>query len=151
MKARETYYRDYKNFSSNSFREDLTLSLDRINKGFDSFEDTFLKTLNRHMPMKKKFVRANVVPYMTKAQRKTIMKRSELESKYLKNKSYQNLKVYKKKKNFCSKLYKKERKKIYSKTDTCKITDNKTFWKTITPFLSSKAPSLPCGNTHFPS
>ena len=46
LKPRETYYRDYKNFSSNSFREDLTLSLDRINKGFESFEDTFMKILN---------------------------------------------------------------------------------------------------------
>ena len=41
LKAREMYYRDYKNFSTNSFREDLTLSLDRINKGF-----YFLKTLS---------------------------------------------------------------------------------------------------------
>ena len=142
LKAREKYYRDYKNFSSNSIRVDLTLSLDRINKGFDSFEDTFMKTLKRHVPMKKKFVRANEVSYMTKTLRKAVMKRSELESKYLKNKSYENIKIYKKQKNFCSKLYKKERKKFYSKTDTRKITDNKTFWKTITPFLSSKAPSL---------
>ena len=37
--------------------------------------------------MKKKLVRANEVPYMTKALRKAIMKRSELQSKYLKNKS----------------------------------------------------------------
>ena len=142
LKARETYYRNYKNFSSNSFREDLTLSLDRINKSFDSFEDTFMKTLSRHAPMKKKFFRANKVLYMTKALRKAIMKRSELETKYLKNKSYQNTKIYKKQKNFCSKLYKKERKKFYSNIDTCKITDNKTYWKTITLFLSTKAPSL---------
>ena len=39
-------------------------------------------------------------------------------------------------------MYKKEKKTFYSKIDTSKITDNKTFWKTITPFLSSKAPSL---------
>ena len=37
--------------------------------------------------MKKKFVRSNEVPYMTKALREAIMKRSELESKYLKSKS----------------------------------------------------------------
>ena len=79
---------------------------------------------------------------MTKALTKAVMKRSELESKYLRNKSYQNMKIYKKKKNFCSKLYKTERKTFYSKIDTRKITDNKTFWKTMTPFLSSKAPSL---------
>ena len=65
----------------------------------------------RHVPMKKKLVRGNEVPYMTKALRNTIMKRSELESKYLKNKSYQNMKIYEKQKSFCSKLYKKERKK----------------------------------------
>ena len=91
LKAKEMYYRDYKNFSTNSFREGMTLSLNHINKGFDSFEDTFMKTLNRHAPMKKKFVRANEVSYMTKALRKAIMKRSELESKYLKNKSDQNM------------------------------------------------------------
>ena len=52
------------------------------------------------------------------------------------------MKIYKKQKKFCNKLYKKERKKIYSKINAHKITDNKTFWKAITPFLSSKAPSL---------
>ena len=140
LMVRELYYRDYKNFSINSFREDLTLSLDRINKGFDSFEDTFMKALNRYAIMKKNFVRANEVPYMTKAFRKATMKRSRLESKYLIN-SYQNMKIYKtNKKNFCSTLYKKKKK--YSKIDTRKITDNKTFWKTIILFISSKAPSL---------
>ena len=49
------------------------------------------------------------------------------------------MKIHKKQKNFCSKLN-KERKK-YSKIDTHKITD-KTFWKTTTPSISSKAPSL---------
>ena len=98
------YYWDFKNFSTNSFREDLTLSLDRINKGFDSFEDTFMKTLNRHAPMKKKSVTTNEVPYMTKALRKVIMKRSELESKYLKNKSYQNMKIYKKQKKLLQQI-----------------------------------------------
>ena len=52
---------------------------------------------------------------MTNVLRKAIIKRSKLESKYLKNKSYQNMKIYEKQKNFCSKLYKKERKKIILK------------------------------------
>ena len=38
-------------------------------------------------------------------------------------------------KNFCSKPYKKERKKFYSQLD---ITDNKLFWKTMKPYLSEK-------------
>ena len=49
---------------------------------------------------------------MTKALRKAIMKRSELESKYVKTKTSENLKSYIKQINFCSKLYKKKEKSI---------------------------------------
>ena len=140
LKSREIYYSDYKNFSTNSFREDL--SLNRINKGFDSFQDSFIKTLNRHAPTRKQLFRANEVPYMTKALRKPIMKRSEIESKNLKNEIYQNMKIVKSKKTFTANHIRRKEKKNYSKTDTRKITDKKTFSKTITPFISSKAPSL---------
>ena len=52
--------------------------------------------LNIHTPIKKKLLRANHVSYVTKALRKTIMKRSELESKYVKSKTSETLKSYKK-------------------------------------------------------
>ena len=51
-------------------------------------------------------------PIRKEALRKAIMKRSKLESKYGKNKTNENLKSYKKKRNFGSKLYKKERTNI---------------------------------------
>ena len=41
------------------------------------------------------------------------MKRSELESKYVKNKTSENLKSYKRQRNIYSKLHKKERQKYY--------------------------------------
>ena len=53
LKAKEMYCGDYKECQYQFFQGKLTLSLDRINKGFDSFEYTFMKTLNRHAPMKK--------------------------------------------------------------------------------------------------
>ena len=62
--------------------------------------------------MKKKFVRSNEVPYMTKALREAIMKRSELESKYLKSKSHQNMKIYKKKKTFAANYIRRKEKKF---------------------------------------
>ena len=80
---------------------------------------------------------------MTKALRKAIMKRSELESKFVKNKTSENLKSYKKQRNFCSKLYKKERKKYYERLDLNNVTDNKKFWKTVKPFLSDKVTTFP--------
>ena len=80
---------------------------------YETFEEEFLKVLNNHAPLKKKFIRANHAPDMTKNLRKAIMKRSQLEKKYTSNSAVENRNKYKKHKNFCSKLYKKERKKFY--------------------------------------
>ena len=66
------------------------------------------------------------------------MKRSEPESKYLKNRTIDNKTEFKKQKNFFRKLYKEERKKFYSDPDLKKVTDNKQFWKTIKPLLSDE-------------
>ena len=63
-----------------------------------------MKTLNKHAPMKNKVVRANEISYMTRPLRKAIMKRFELESKYLKNKSYQNAKIYNKQKKLLQQI-----------------------------------------------
>ena len=70
---------------------------------YKHFEEIFLKVLNTHAPIKRKFLRANHVPYMTKVLRKSIIKRLELENKYVKNKANENLKPYKKQRNFSGK------------------------------------------------
>ena len=90
------------------FKRKLEDKLNQQINEYKHFQQIFLEILNIHAPIKKKQLRANHVPYMTKALRKAIMKRSELESKYVKNKTNENLKAYKKQRNFCSKLYKKE-------------------------------------------
>ena len=48
-----------------------------------------------------------------------------------------NFKAYKKQKNFCSRLYKKERKRFFNNLNPSFVTDNKLFWKTIKPFFSN--------------
>ena len=75
---------------------------------------------------------------MTKHMRKAIAKRLMHENKYHKNKSVDSLMAYKKQKKFCSRLYKKERKKYYTNFDPKNVTDSKTFWKTVKPFFSDK-------------
>ena len=80
----------------------------------------FLEVLNEHAPLKKKIVRAIVVPYMTKALRKAIANRSRLENRYYKTKSCECLRAYNKQKNYCSRLYKKERKRYYNNLDVKK-------------------------------
>ena len=65
------------------------------------------------------------------------MHRSQLGAKYLKTKIQANLKLNKKHKNFCSKLYIWERRKYYESLDMKNILDSKEFWKTMRPFLSN--------------
>ena len=137
IQPREIVYRNFKHFNFNNFKNDIRTKMQCVDN-YASFEEVFLTVLNSHAPLKKKVIRANHVPYMTKALRKAIMKRSELENKYLRYSTFENMNKYKKQKNFCSKLYKKERKKFYSKLDIKNITDNKLFWKTMKPFLSDK-------------
>ena len=73
-----------------------------------------MDTLDKHAPLKKKIVRANHAPYVTKNMRKAIMRRSALENVFYKKKTPESHKAYKKQKNYCSRLYKKERKKFYA-------------------------------------
>lgn len=66
----------------------------------------FLEILNIDgLVKKKKVLRANHNLYMTKVLRKTIMKRPELQANYIKSEAIENLKLYKIKRNFCSKLF----------------------------------------------
>ena len=95
-------------------RKTLTYALSTFEKiNYQQLDKTFIEILNKHAPMKKKLVRTNQAPYMTKALRKAIMRRSELETKYFKLKTNDTSK--KTQKNYCSRLYKKERKKKYLK------------------------------------
>ena len=141
--SKQLVYRDHKNFDWVIFDRELEGKLNEQINEYKHFEEIFLEILNIHAPIKKKLLRANHVPYMTKALRKAIMKRSELESKYLKNRTNENLKSYKKQRNFCSKLYKKEWNKYYERLNLNIVTDNKKSWKTVKPFLSDKVTTFP--------
>ena len=52
--------------------------------------------------------------------RKAIMHRPQIWTKIIETKTQTNLKLYKKHKNFCYKLYKRERKPIACPCTTCK-------------------------------
>ena len=66
------------------------------------------------------------------------MRRSYLEKIYFKKRTDHSLKAYKKQKNYCSRLYKKERKNFFSSLNPSFVKDNKFFWKTVKPFFSNK-------------
>ena len=143
-KPRHFFYRDFKNFEENIFKDDLKRCLHAntdTSVNFRKFQEVFLNVLAIHAPIKQKYIRANEVPYMTKVLRKAIMTRSRLENKYQKTNSLVDKDLYKKHKNYCNRLYKRERKKYYNNIKLNNITDNKKFWGTMKPFLTDKGVS----------
>ena len=67
------------------------------------------------------------------------MVRSSLRNKFLKYKTPDLDRAFKKQRNYTNKLLKKEKKRYLSNLDMKNITDNKKFWQTI---LSSWDPKL---------
>ena len=140
---KEVTYRDYKKFDDDLFKNDLKAAISSGCVNYGEFEKIFLSTLNLHAPLKKKFIRANHAPYMNKSLRKAIMRRSQLQSKYLKSKKTSDYVNFKKQRNFVSRMYKKEKKKFYKNLDIGKILDNKTFWKYMKPIFTEKTDLKP--------
>ena len=134
-------YRDYKNYSSHSFRKDLEEKLPlyviyQISN--DEFIDQFMHIFENHAPLKKKYVRANHGPFVTKELRKAFMKRSLLHNKYLKETTDFNHRAYKKQRNFCTRLCRKVKRDYYSNLSPSCVSSNKKFWKSMKPLFSEK-------------
>ena len=129
-------YRDYKKFNEETFKTDLKNALKSTEIcEYKPFENIFLSVLEKHAPLKETTIRANHAPCMTKVLRKAIMRRSNPDNK---ERTAKTKSLYRKQRNYFSRLYKKERKKYYAKLELKNITDNKLFSKTIKPFLSDK-------------
>ena len=132
-------YMDFSKFDEHEFLRDIQEKLSNIPRGnYGSFERVFLQALNHHASWKQKVVRANQKPYVTKQLRKAIMHRSYLENKYYQYRTPEYGRAYKRQKNYCNRLYKRERKKYYSNLNLKNITDNKRIWNTVKPLFSDK-------------
>ena len=60
-------YRNYKHFNNDSFNEDLKLAFNNTDiQTCEEFEEIFMNLLEHHAPLKKKILRANNAPYITK-------------------------------------------------------------------------------------
>ena len=73
---------------------------------------------------------------MNKDLTKAIMKRTKLGNNYLKNKCDANRKAYNGQRNLCVSFVRKAKLDYYNRFNHKKVSDNKTFWKTVNPFLT---------------
>ena len=105
---------------------------------YELFEYTFMELLNKHAPMKTKYVRANNAPFMSRLLSKAIMTRTRLRNKFLKNPNEINKSNYSKHRNYCVNLLRKEKNNYFNNIDLKLIIDNKKIWNTIKPLFSDK-------------
>ena len=145
LPPKNIFYRDYKEFDTNQFRNTLLneLELTRHNEiSYYNIKEIVISTSDTFAPIKRKLVRANDAPFMTNALRKSIMNRSRLRNKYTKKSIVQNLQEYKKQRNRCVNLLKKTKKAYYQNLNIKILSDNRNFWKNIKPFFSEKQKQL---------
>ena len=91
-------YRNYKHYSHFNFQNELNFHLAGIDLNQisnDDYVSLLMEILNKHAPLKLKYIRANDQPFVTKELRKEHMKRSRLRNIYLKNKNEANARTYK--------------------------------------------------------
>ena len=84
-------YRNYKYFSNEAFMFDVRNSIIQMtsennNLECDGFQTALDEAIQRHAPIKKRYVRANQAPFINKKISKEIMKRSHLRNNFLNTK-----------------------------------------------------------------
>ena len=78
--AKMKLYRDYSSFQMEMFKADLDQNLKcTTSSKYSDFQSIFTRVLHNHAPIKKKILRFNNSPFMTKTLRKAIMHRSKLK------------------------------------------------------------------------
>ena len=134
-------YRSYKDFQEDAFLSDLqaapfdhVLDLPNSEMAYNKFKSLFDKVVEKHVPLKKKVLRGNQAPFMTKELSKEIMVRSRLRNKFNKHKTTENWKAYKAQRNKCVAVRRKSIKEHFSSL----YTPNRKFWDTVKPFLNDK-------------
>ena len=134
-------YRNYKNYDPIDFRYELNEKLNCDNNSvinYNTFQRIFCEILDKHAPIKKKTLRANNSPFMTKSLRKMMMNRSRCKNAFYKNKTAQNWEKYRKLRNDVVKLTKKVKREYFENLNLNSITDNKNVWKSVKPNFTNK-------------
>ena len=77
MPPNKLCYRYYKSFDKIGFLKDVSDLPEKTN--YTEWENQFLRLLNKHALLKRKLIRGNNKPFLTKTLRKAIMRRSALK------------------------------------------------------------------------
>ena len=140
LRPRVITYRNYKKVDENVFLNDLQkleIKLDEQNSesSYSLSSNKFLEVLKKHAPLKKKVLKGNHSPFVSKEFQKAIYTRSKMKSKLNQNPSRENVLAYKKHRNICVSLRRKSLKNHLKSITRKGINNRQSFRKFIKPFL----------------
>ena len=140
LRPRVITYRNYKKVDENVFLNDLQkieIKLDEQNSesSYSLSSNKFLEVLKKHAPLKKKVLKGNHSPFVSKEFQKAIYTRSKMKSKLNQNPSRENVLAHKKHRNICVSLRRKSLKNHLKSITKKGINNRQSFWKFIKPFL----------------
>ena len=143
LKTKIIFFRNYKKFDETKFLSDLkntnfSFTSADPNENYLFLTNSFSKIVEKHVPLKKKSLRGNQAPFVSKELRKAIYTRSRFRNTFLKNPDEINSKLYKQQRNKCVSIRRKAIKHYFSNLTSNGIITNKNFWKVIKPFLTNK-------------
>ena len=134
QKPKIVQYRKYKGFSNEAFMHELESALARFSQiSFGTFKSTVDNILQKHAPIKKRYVRANQASFINSKIHKEVMRRTRLRNKFIDSKTDADRIAYNKQRNYCVSLIRKEKKAHYSNLNIRDVTGNKTFWRKVKP------------------
>ena len=110
QKPKIVTYRDYKRFDNEKFRESLiTCFSTGKNISYNAFENLVLQTLGKMASVKQKHIRDNKSLFMNKDIHKTIMTRTRLRNRFLKEHNHMKRLAYRKQRNYSASLMRRNK------------------------------------------
>ena len=139
QKPKIIQYTKYKGFSNEVYMHELKSALAIFSLiSFGTFKSTVDNILQKHAPIKKRYVRANQGSFINSKVHKEVMRRTRLRNKFIEFKTDANRIAYNKQRNYCASLILKEKIAYYSNLNVRDVTENKTFWRKVKPLFSEK-------------
>ena len=143
LKPKIIHYRNFKRFDEQKFiadvkSADFSFETDELNENYSALTNAFSLIVDKHAPLKKKIVRDNHVPFITKDLRKAIYTRNKLKNRFIKNPTEVNENLHKRQRNKCVFIREKSIKLYFSNITSKGIVTNREFWKKMKTFLTNK-------------
>ena len=139
---KQIHYRSFKNFDDDAYLLDLSSAPFHVSQLFDDVDDRawyvsklINNIIDKHAPLKTKFVSSKQAPFMNSKLRKAMYQRNMARNRFRKfGNSYWE--EYRKHRNYVASLRNKSMARYFN--ERCSQTNKKHFWSTISPFLSNK-------------